>query len=197
MINNMIKLIDILLEIGEGSKYYNTEEIQQGKNIWFKINDPDFPIDNFWVAIQLGDKDDIVSQPTNNVTKPRFDLSKSVNAAAVSFGVVEGNQWLFPVLNKGYLFRIMGTVSKSIKSVLDNNKNIKYLLFVPAQKIKTTNKIKPNKSFKPEDNPPVQQDTETSDNGSQRENLYLAYIKKQNSGATQSKENNWNVITLK
>lgn len=193
----MIKLTDILLEIGEGSKYYNTEEIQQGKNVWFKIDDPDFPIDNFWIAIQLGDKDDIVSQSSDNVTKPRFDLNKSVNAAAVGFGVVDGNRWTFPVLNKGYLFGIMGTVSKSIKSVLDNNKNIKYLLFVPAQKVKTTNRIKPNKNFKPEDNPPVQQDTEISDNGSQRENLYLAYIKKQNPGATQSKENNWNVITLK
>lgn len=194
----MIKLINILKEIGEGSRYYNTERTDQGKQIWFRISDSNFPLDNFWISIGLGNKDDIIDQTSDNTIKPRFDLTKGKNAARVDFGIAEGGEWSFPVINKGYLYGIMGTVTQAIKSVLDDNKDIKHLLFIPAQKIKSTNKTKPNKNFKPNKNtPPVQQDTAISDNGAQREKLYLAYVQKQMPGATQTKEKGWNVINLK
>jgi hypothetical protein len=195
----MIKLIDILNEIGEASRTFNTTKMDDGKTIWFKIEDDGFPIDNFWIGVTLADKDSIVDQtPDDDVNKSGFSLSKyRGNAVRVDFGIVENGAWSFPEINKGYLFGIMGTVVNSVKTVLNKHKGIEYLLFVPANKIKSTNKLKPNKSFKSANNPPVEQDTQVSDNGAQRENLYLAYIKRQLPGATQTKENGWNVINLK
>ena len=91
----------------------------------------------------------------------------------------------------------MGTVVNSIKQVIAANPGIEYLLFIPASKIKSTTNFTDNKKFKPEKNPPPQADTQVSDNGSQRENLYLAYVKKQLPNATLTKENGWNVIQIK
>jgi len=191
----MIKFVDILNELGEGSKSFNTKEVSQGQQIWFNIDDPDFPISNFWISIAIADKDIIIGKTPDNISKPRFKLDKSEgNAAKIDFGIVENNEWTFPVLNKGYLFGIMGTVVNSIKTVLNKYKNVEYLLFVPANKIKTTtkqtSKLNSNKNSTP------QQNTQTSDNGSQRENLYLAFVKKQLPNAEINKENGWNIINI-
>jgi len=197
--NKMIKLVDLLKEIGEASKTFNTTKTDDGKTIFFKIDDPNFPIDNFWIAITLADKDNIISQsPDDDANKSGFNLSKyRGNAAKVDFGIIENGAWVFPEINKGYLFGVMGTVVNSIKTVLNKHKGIEYLLFIPAAKIRSTNNLTPNKKFKSNNNPPVNQDTQISDNGAQRENLYLAYIRKQLPSAKLDKENGWNVITLK
>ena len=194
----MIKLLDLLNEIGEASRIFNTTKIDDGKTIFFKIDDANFPIDNFWIAATLADKDSIVNQiPDDDANKSGFSLSKyRGNAAKVDFGIFENGTWSFPEINKGYLFGVMGTVVNSIKTVLNKHKGIEYLLFVPAAKIKSTNKLNPNKKFKSANNPPVNQDTQISDNGAQRENLYLTYIRRQLPNAKISKENGWNVITL-
>lgn len=194
----MIKLIDILNEIGEASKAFTTQRNGQGQSIVYTINDEKFPIDNFIILITIGEKNDIINSQPNNVEKPRFALSKyKGNAARIDFGVIENDQWSFPVINKGYLFGIMGTVVNSIRQVIAANPGIEYLLFIPASKIKSTTNFTDNKKFKPEKNPPPQADTQVSDNGSQRENLYLAYVKKQLPNATLTKENGWNVIQIK
>ena len=194
----MIKLLDILKEIGEASKAFTTQRNEQGQSIVYTINDEKFPIDNFNILISLGEKDDIIKSQPNNVEKPRFAQEKyKGNAARIDFGVIENNQWTFPVINKGYLFGIMGTVVNSIKQVIAANPGIEYLLFIPASKIKSTTNFTDNKRFKLEKNPPPQADTQVSDNGSQRENLYLAYVKKQLPNATLTKENGWNVIQIK
>jgi hypothetical protein len=195
----MIKLVDLLKEIGEASKAFNTTKIDDGKTIFFKIDDPNFPFDNFWIAVTLGDKDNIIAQtPDDNSNKSGFDLSKyRGNAAKIDFGIIENDTWTFPEINKGYLFGVMGTVVNSIKSVLAKHKEIEYLLFIPAVKMKSTNRVTPNKNFKPTNNPPVNQDTQISDNGSQRQNLYLAYVRKQLPNAGLDVENGWNVINLK
>jgi len=194
----MIKLVDLLNEIGEASKAFNTNRSEDKQHIYFEINDPNFPFDNFWIAVTLGDKDNIINQTPSDNTKSRLDLSKyKGNAIKVDFGIISDNTWTFPEINKGYLFGIMGTVVNSIKSVLAKYKGIEYLLFTPAVKMKSTNKVTPNKNFKPTNNPPTNQDTQISDNGTQRENLYLAYIRKQLPSASLNKENGWNVITLK
>ena len=195
----MIKLLDLLNEIGEASKTFNTTKTDDGKHIWFKIDDPNFPIDNFWIVVTLADKDNIISQtPDDDVNKSGFNLSKyRGNAAKVDFGIIENGAWSFPEINKGYLFGVMGTVVNSIKTVLNKHKGIEYLLFVPAAKIRSTNNLTPNKKFKPANNPPVDQDTQISDNGTQRQNLYLAYVRKQLPNAGLGVENGWNVITLK
>jgi hypothetical protein len=195
----MIKLIDLLKEIGEASKTFNTTKIDDGKTIFFKIDDPNFPINNFWIAVTLDDKDNIINQsPDDNANKSGFNLSKyRGNAAKVDFGIIENGTWVFPEINKGYLFGIMGTVVNSIKTVLNKHKGIEYLLFVPASKIRSTNKLTPNKKFKSNNNTPVDQDTQISDNGAQRENLYLTYIKRQLPNAKTDKENGWNIINLK
>ena len=194
----MIKLLDILKEIGEASKAFTTQRNEQGQSIVYTINDENFPIDNFTILITTGEKNDIINSQPNNVEKPRFALSKyKGNAARIDFGVIENDQWSFPVINKGYLFGIMGTVVNSIKQVIAANPGIEYLLFIPASKIKSTTNFTDNKRFKLEKNPPPQADTQVSDNGSQRENLYLAYVKKQLPNATLTKENGWNVIQIK
>ena len=194
----MIKLVDILNEIGEASKAFTTQRNEQGQSIVYTINDEKFPIDNFIILITTGEKNDIINSQPNNVEKPRFALSKyKGNAARIDFGVIENNQWTFPVINKGYLFGIMGTVVNSIKQVIAANPGIEYLLFIPASKIKSTTNFTANKKNKLERNPPPQADTQVSDNGSQRENLYLAYVKKQLPNATLTKENGWNVIQIK
>ena len=194
----MIKLLDILKEIGEASKAFTTQRNEQGQSIVYTINDENFPIDNFTILITTGEKNDIINSQPNNVEKPRFALSKyKGNAARIDFGVIENDQWSFPVINRGYLFGIMGTVVNSIKQVIAANPGIEYLLFIPASKIKSTTNFTDNKRFKLEKNPPPQADTQVSDNGSQRENLYLAYVKKQLPNATLTKENGWNVIQLK
>ena len=194
----MIKLLDILKEIGEASKAFTTQRNEQGQSIVYTINDENFPIDNFTILITTGEKNDIINSQPNNVEKPRFALSKyKGNAARIDFGVIENDQWSFPVINKGYLFGIMGTVVNSIKQVIAANPGIEYLLFIPASKIKSTTNFTNNKRFKLEKNPPPQADTQVSDNGSQRENLYLAYVKKQLPNATLTKENGWNVIQIK
>ena len=194
----MIKLLDILKEIGEASKAFTTQRNEQGQSIVYTINDEKFPIDNFIILITTGEKNDIINSQPNNVEKPRFALSKyKGNAARIDFGVIENDQWSFPVINKGYLFGIMGTVVNSIKQVIAANPGIEYLLFIPASKIKSTTNFTDNKRFKLEKNPPPQADTQVSDNGSQRENLYLAYVKKQLPNATLTKENGWNVIQIK
>ena len=194
----MIKLLDILKEIGEASKAFTTQRNEQGQSIVYTINDENFPIDNFTILITTGEKNDIINSQPNNVEKPRFALSKyKGNAARIDFGVIENDQWSFPVINRGYLFGIMGTVVNSIKQVIAANPGIEYLLFIPASKIKSTTNFTDNKKFKPEKNPPPQADTQVSDNGSQRENLYLAYVKKQLPNATLTKENGWNVIQIK
>jgi hypothetical protein len=194
----MIKLLDILKEIGEASKTFTTQMTERGQYIMYTIDDENFPISNFTILITMGEKDNIINSQPDNVEKPRFSLNKNKgNAARIDFGIVENNQWSFPVINKGYLFSIMGTIVNSIKSVLNKHKEIEYLLFIPAAKVKPANKVAPNKSFKPNNNLPVNQDTQMSDNGSQRENLYLAYVKKQLPNATLTKENGWNVIQLK
>lgn len=194
----MIKLLDILNEIGEASKAFTTQRYEQGQSIVYTINDENFPIDNFIILITIGEKNDIVNSQPNNVEKPRFVLTKyKGNAARIDFGVIENDQWSFPVINKGYLFGIMGTVVNSIKQAITANPGIKYLLFIPAIKIKSTTNFTNNKKFKLEKNPPPQADTQVSDNGSQRENLYLAYVKKQLPNATLTKENGWNVIQIK
>jgi hypothetical protein len=194
----MIKLIDILNEIGEASKAFTTQRNGQGQSIVYTINDEKFPIDNFIILITIGEKNDIINSQPNNVEKPRFVQEKyKGNAARIDFGVIENDQWSFPVINKGYLFGIMGTVVNSIRQVIAANPGIEYLLFIPASKIKSTTNFTDNKKFKPEKNPPPQADTQVSDNGSQRENLYLAYVKKQLPNATLTKENGWNVIQIK
>jgi hypothetical protein len=194
----MIKLLDILKEIGEASKAFTTQRNEQGQSIVYTINDENFPIDNFTILITTGEKNDIINSQPNNVEKPRFALSKyKGNAARIDFGVIENDQWSFPVINRGYLFGIMGTVVNSIKQVIAANPGIEYLLFIPASKIKSTTNFTDNKRFKLEKNPPPQADTQVSDNGSQRENLYLAYVKKQLPNATLTKENGWNVIQIK
>ena len=194
----MIKLLDILKEIGEASKAFTTQRNEQGQSIVYTINDENFPIDNFTILITTGEKNDIINSQPNNVEKPRFALSKyKGNAARIDFGVIENDQWSFPVINRGYLFGIMGTVVNSIRQVIAANPGIEYLLFIPASKIKSTTNFTDNKKFKPEKNPPPQADTQVSDNGSQRENLYLAYVKKQLPNATLTKENGWNVIQIK
>lgn len=194
----MIKLVDILNEIGEASKAFTTQRNEQGQSIVYTINDEKFPIDNFIILITTGEKNDIINSQPNNVEKPRFALSKyKGNAARIDFGVIENDQWSFPVINKGYLFGIMGTVVNSIRQVIAANPGIEYLLFIPASKIKSTTNFTDNKRFKLEKNPPPQADTQVSDNGSQRENLYLAYVKKQLPNATLTKENGWNVIQIK
>ena len=194
----MIKLIDILNEIGETSKAFTTQRNGQGQSIVYTINDEKFPIDNFIILITTGEKNDIINSQPNNVEKPRFVQEKyKGNAARIDFGVIENDQWSFPVINKGYLFGIMGTVVNSIRQVIAANPGIEYLLFIPASKIKSTTNFTDNKKFKPEKNPPPQADTQVSDNGSQRENLYLAYVKKQLPNATLTKENGWNVIQIK
>lgn len=194
----MIKLIDILNEIGEASKAFTTQRNEQGQSIVYTINDEKFPIDNFIILITIGEKNDIINSQPNNVEKPRFVQEKyKGNAARIDFGVIENDQWSFPVINKGYLFGIMGTVVNSIRQVIAANPGIEYLLFIPASKIKSTTNFTDNKKFKPEKNPPPQADTQVSDNGSQRENLYLAYVKKQLPNATLTKENGWNVIQIK
>ena len=194
----MIKLLDILKEIGEASKAFTTQRNEQGQSIVYTINDENFPIDNFTILITTGEKNDIINSQPNNVEKPRFALSKyKGNAARIDFGVIENDQWSFPVINRGYLFGIMGTVVNSIKQVIAANPGVEYLLFIPASKIKSTTNFTDNKRFKLEKNPPPQADTQVSDNGSQRENLYLAYVKKQLPNATLTKENGWNVIQIK
>ena len=194
----MIKLVDILNEIGEASKAFTTQRNEQGQSIVYTINDENFPIDNFTILITTGEKNDIINSQPNNVEKPRFALSKyKGNAARIDFGVIENDQWSFPVINRGYLFGIMGTVVNSIKQVIAANPGIEYLLFIPASKIKSTTNFTDNKRFKLEKNPPPQADTQVSDNGSQRENLYLANVKKQLPNATLTKENGWNVIQIK
>lgn len=194
----MIKLLDILNEIGEASKAFTTQRNEQGQSIVYTINDENFPIDNFTILITIGEKNDIINSQPNNVEKPRFVQEKyKGNAARIGFGVIENDQWSFPVINKGYLFGIMGTVVNSIRQVIAANPGIEYLLFIPASKIKSTTNFTDNKKFKPEKNPPPQADTQVSDNGSQRENLYLAYVKKQLPNATLTKENGWNVIQIK
>ena len=194
----MIKLVDILNEIGEASKAFTTQRNEQGQYIVYTINDENFPIDNFTILITTGEKNDIINSQPNNVEKPRFALSKyKGNAARIDFGVIENDQWSFPVINRGYLFGIMGTVVNSIRQVIAANPGIEYLLFIPASKIKSTTNFTDNKRFKLEKNPPPQADTQVSDNGSQRENLYLAYVKKQLPNATLTKENGWNVIQIK
>ena len=194
----MIKLLDILKEIGEASKAFTTQRNEQGQSIVYTINDEKFPIDNFIILITTGEKNDIINSQPNNVEKPRFVQEKyKGNAARIDFGVIENDQWSFPVINRGYLFGIMGTVVNSIKQVIVANPGIEYLLFIPASKIKSTTNFTDNKRFKLEKNPPPQADTQVSDNGSQRENLYLAYVKKQLPNATLTKENGWNVIQIK
>ena len=194
----MIKLVDILNEIGEASKAFTTQRNGQGQSIVYTINDEKFPIDNFIILITTGEKNDIINSQPNNVEKPRFVQEKyKGNAARIDFGVIENDQWSFPVINRGYLFGIMGTVVNSIKQVIVANPGIEYLLFIPASKIKSTTNFTDNKRFKLEKNPPPQADTQVSDNGSQRENLYLAYVKKQLPNATLTKENGWNVIQIK
>ena len=194
----MIKLLDILKEIGEASKAFTTQRNEQGQSIVYTINDEKFPIDNFIILITIGEKNDIINSQPNNVEKPRFVQEKyKGNAARIDFGVIENDQWSFPVINRGYLFGIMGTVVNSIRQVIAANPGIEYLLFIPASKIKSTTNFTDNKRFKLEKNPPPQADTQVSDNGSQRENLYLAYVKKQLPNATLTKENGWNVIQIK
>ena len=194
----MIKLLDILKEIGEASKAFTTQRNEQGQSIVYTINDEKFPIDNFIILITTGEKNDIINSQPNNVEKPRFALSKyKGNAARIDFGVIENDQWSFPVINRGYLFGIMGTVVNSIKQVIAANPGIEYLLFIPASKIKSTTNFPMKIQTFNKKNPPPQADTQVSDNGSQRENLYLAYVKKQLPNATLTKENGWNVIQIK
>ena len=194
----MIKLLDILNEIGEASKAFTTQRTEEGQSILFTINDENFPIDNFNILISLGEKDDIIKSQPNNTEKPRFAQEQyKGNAARIDFGVIENNQWTFPVINKGYLFGIMGTVVYSINKVIAAQKGVEYLLFIPASKIKSTTNFTANKKFKIEKNPPPQADTQVSDNGSQRENLYLAYVKKQLPNAVLTKEDGWNIIQIK
>jgi hypothetical protein len=127
----MIKLISLLKEIGEASKTFNTQKTDQGKYVWYKVDDDNFPIENFWILISIGEKEDIMNGSPNNEVKPKFNLSKyKGNAARVDFGVVENNKWSFPVINKGYIFSIMGTVVKSIKDTISKNSEIEYLLFI-------------------------------------------------------------------
>jgi hypothetical protein len=194
----MIKLVNILNEIGDASKAFDTQIVGGGKQIWYKINDENFPFDNFWISVSIGDKEDIIDNSPDSDVKPRFNLSKNQgNAAAIAFGIVENNQWYFPEINKGYLFGIMGTVVNSIKDVLDKVKSIEYLLFTPASKIKSATKTVPNKRFNLSKNLPPQENTQVSDNGAQREKLYLAYTRKQFPNSVETKENGWNVIQIK
>lgn len=194
----MIKLLDLLKEIGEASKTFNTQKTDQGKYVWYKIDDDNFPIDNFYILMSIGEKEDIINSSPNNEIKPRFNLPKyKGNAVRVDFGVLENNEWSFPVINKGYIFNIMGAVVKSIKDTISKNPEIEYLLFIPASKIKSTNRPTLNKKFNSSNNLPPQEDTQVSDNGSQRENLYLAYMKKQLPNAVSTKEKGWNVIQIK
>ena len=191
--------MDILKEVGEASKTFNTQKFDQGKQVvWYKIEDENFPIQDFWISISIGEKEDIISGLPSNELRPKLNLPKyQGNAAKVDFGIVENNEWTFPVINKGYLFGIMGTVVKSIKDTLNEHPEIKYLLFIPASKIKSTNKVQQNKKFNLSKNPPPQENTQISDNGAQRENLYVAYLKKQLPDAVLTRENGWGVIQIK
>jgi hypothetical protein len=95
----------------------------------------------------------------NYIYEDFYDNNKEYPAIEVSFGIKEKSQFsTTTVTNKGEMYRVMSTVVDIVKDYLNRNKNIKAIIYQPTKK---------------EDN---------IDN--KRNNLYMAFIKKQIPGAT-------------
>jgi hypothetical protein len=95
----------------------------------------------------------------NYVYEDFYDNNKEYPAIEVSFGIKENGAYSpSTVTNKGEMYRVMSTIVDIIKDYLNRNKMIKAIIYQPLKK--------------------------EGEKGFKRNDLYMAYIKKQIPGAT-------------
>ncbi len=143
LISQTTKKEDIITEIGEGNLYFNTELDKDKDTYYFEIKDENFNFNDFFIYIKLHDSSfsNVVNKNQNsliNKFKYGYKLAtdkNKINTIEVSFGFFDDDGWSFPLLNTGDLFKIMGTVLKSIKYVISENKNIEYIIYKPVSKL--------------------------------------------------------------
>jgi hypothetical protein len=118
----MIKLRDILSEIGEASTTpYKWKKISTKEDtVFFTFTtDQDTP---YKVALE-------------NYTYEDYHENKEYPAIEVSFGVKERGEYsTTAVTNKGEMYRVMSTIVAIVKDYLKRNDNIKAIIYEPVKK---------------------------------------------------------------
>jgi hypothetical protein len=165
----MIKLIDILAEVGEGTaQKYNWSYSGKNASSDYDILNYDFKTDsgvNYFVTLVAG------NEALNSINDFEMTVSFGVgNKGSLKSKVGIGKPSYTKVVNKGELFRVMATVVDIVKDGMERMKKeekpIKYIIFKPEKEKETET------GFKQSD---------------QRLKLYLAYLK-QNMDQIQSIE---------
>jgi hypothetical protein len=153
---------NLINEIGEGSMFFNTDIEKDSDSYFFNIDDKNFEHVDFYIYVKLINfrtfMKTIGKKPDNDKVNKDKNDNEILDTIEVSFGFFDEHVgWSFPTIGDKSIFKIMGTVVKSIKYVLDSNKDINYIVYKPTHR-----KI-----------------NDVSDNGTKRKTLYSAYIKKQ------------------
>ena len=146
----MIKLRDILKEVGEG-----TATPYKWKKVFTKE-------DTVFFAFKTDQGTSYKVALENYVYEDFHDDNKELPAIEVSFGIIPGaepNMYgdytgdMFTVSNKGEMYRVMSTIVNIIKDYIKRNDNIKAIIYEPIKK--------------------------EGEKGFKRNDLYMAFIKKQ------------------
>jgi len=165
----MIKLLDILAEVGEGTaQKYNWSYNGKDSNSDYDVLNYSFKTDSnmsYFVTLVVG------NEPLTGADDFEMTVSFGVgNKGPLKDKVGLGKPSYTKVVNKGEVFRVMATVVDIVKNAISmmkkEEKPIKYIIFKPEKEKETET------GFKQSD---------------QRLKLYLAYIK-QNMDQVQSIE---------
>lgn len=142
IITESTKKEDIITEIADAKVSFNTE-LEKNNDVYsFEIKDERFNFNDFHIYIKLTGSEVValVNKGNKDIKNTVADVYKLAankykdNALDVSFGFFDPDGWSFPILNTGDLFKIMATVVKSIKYVLSENKQVKYIIYKPVSK---------------------------------------------------------------
>ena len=194
----MIKLLNLLKEIGEGSRPFTVTRGRKGHIIRFNITDPEFKITNFWIELIPCTKDNVLVHPAQEEGKIKVVVDKeAIDALLVGFGVNVGGDWTFPVLNTGQVYRIMTTVLRCVQAVLREYPEIRYLIYTSVERVRAIPSNIPQPRSKAGTIYGFEEEETESDQGVKRGNLYKAYIFSQIPTAEISIENGWTVAKLK
>jgi hypothetical protein len=170
---------NLINEIGDGSLYFNTSLEKTNNDYFFNINDDNFEHKDFYIYIKLITFKDFIKMlnKTTDMDKINKDEIKDnvFDTIEVSFGFFDDYEgWTFPTIGDNNIFKIMGTVTQSIKYVMNEHKNINYIVYKPTHR-KINN---------------------VTDNGQKRKNLYSAYMKKHFTNVDIEEIKGWVIVSL-
>ena len=111
--------------------YFNTNIEKTDNDYFFNINDENFEHKDFYIYVKLTNFRDFIITLNKKSDSDKINKNgvknKTFDTIEVSFGFFDDYEgWTFPEIGGNNVFKIMGTVSESIKYILNKHKNINH-----------------------------------------------------------------------